>query len=664
MIVLVSFPRSGNTFFRNLLYELYGLESSTFHTEEGRDLDENWATFPVVKTHLLPDQLPAELKGRKVVYIVRDGRDALVSIAHHRKDIIEPGTDFYNNLLQATIAAEGSYFGGWSENVAAWTEKADLVIRYEDLITDPIRETERLRSFIDLPPPKKEKLPTFQDLKFGQPKYGAGAGNKFDPGILKKNFRKGKRGSWKEEMPEELHRLFWQLHGKQMRALNYVDGKMPAVRQKGKYSVLVEVSKLFTQDNDGIKRYLVDLLHHLSDLSNILPSWKIDLFHLGQPIQPLQLSDGQIQFEFVVEEKKESYEEGMLTFKAKIRRFLPTGLYSILSFLYRMGPFRRILSWLRVVVIKNKRSNDQGLKHQLEQYDLIHFPLPQHLPFVPTVNVAKLVTIHDCTHRIFPQFHTSENIRLAESGMQLALKDETTRFLSISKATANDLKDLYPRALGKNRCIYEGVSGRFNRQHSTSDLASIRAAYALPVEGNYFLSLSTIEPRKNIRRVISAFLEFRERYKDSSVFLFVCGKKGWLSDDVFVDEADLREKGVFFTGFIDEEHLTAFYANALALCYVSLYEGFGLPLLESMQCGRPVIYGNNSSMPEVVGEGGIGVDAEDVSEIANAMQKLASDPADREQLAELAWQQSNTFSLLKSAYQTLLYYEDIITKKT
>lgn len=660
MIVLVSFPRSGNTFFRNLLYELYGLESSTFHREEGRDLDANWASFPVVKTHLMPKHLPPELQGRKVVYIVRDGRDALVSIAHHRKDIIEPGTDFYNNLLQATIAAEGSYFGGWSENVAAWTARADLVIRYEDLIKDPIRETERLRDIIDLPAPNREKLPTFEDLKFGQPKYGAGSGNQFDPKILKKNFRKGKSGSWKEEMPLEIQRLFWHLHGRQMNILAYKDGQLPPVHKEGKYKILIEVSKLFTQDNDGIKRYLVDLLFHLNDLLDLMPAWKIDLFYHGQPIQPLRIVDGQV---FVVEEKKESYEEGLLAFKARIRAFLPSGLYTILSFLYRMGPFRKLLSWFRELVIRNKQNKAPGFKHQLEQYDLVHLPLPQHLPFMPVVSTPKLITIHDCTHRLFPQFHTSENIRLAEKGMQLALTEESTRFLSVSRATANDLEELYPTTIGKNRCIHEGVSGRFDRRNNEGDFSAVRSTYALPEEGSYFLSLSTIEPRKNIRRIISAFLRFREKQEDSTVYLFICGKKGWLSDDVFVDEADLREKGIFFTGFVEEEHLTAFYRNALALCYVSLYEGFGLPLLESMQCGRPVIFGDNSSMPEVVGDGGIGVNAESIAEIADAMHKLATDSEYREHLAEVAWRQANTFSPLKTAYQTLLYYEDIITQQ-
>ena len=109
MIWLASFPRSGNTFFRNILYQLYGLESSTFHREPNYPVDEGYESYPVVKTHLLPSDLIPDDPNIKKVYLVRDGRDALVSIAHHRKDIIEPHTDYYNNLLEAVLSIEGTF---------------------------------------------------------------------------------------------------------------------------------------------------------------------------------------------------------------------------------------------------------------------------------------------------------------------------------------------------------------------------------------------------------------------------------------------------------------------------------------------------------------------------------------------------------------------------
>ncbi|MDX1686167.1 MAG: sulfotransferase domain-containing protein, partial [Saprospiraceae bacterium] len=208
MIWLASFPRSGNTFFRNVLYEVYGMESSTYHIDPGRKLDQNYDQYPIVKTHLLPHELDPANANIPAVYLVRDGRDALVSLAHHRKDIVEPGSDYEHNLLEAVIARGGSHFGGWSENVRAWLERADIVIRFEDLIQDPIQEAEKLRNIIELPKPRTDRLPDFEKLKHGQPKYGGGASSQFDPQKAKRHFRKGMIGSYQDEMPVGVQKLF------------------------------------------------------------------------------------------------------------------------------------------------------------------------------------------------------------------------------------------------------------------------------------------------------------------------------------------------------------------------------------------------------------------------------------------------------------------------
>ncbi|MFK5982012.1 MAG: sulfotransferase domain-containing protein [Flavobacteriaceae bacterium] len=225
MIWLASFPRSGNTFFRNILFDVYGISSSEYHMETNKKVVENFTSFPVVKTHLLPSRLPKVLQSIPSVYIIRDGRDALVSIAHHRRDIIAPGSNYYKNLLEAILARGGSFFGGWSENVAQWTNKATIVIRYEDLIKDPIGQVERLREIIELPEPKVDKVPTFKSLKGGTPQYGSG-GKKIKSDKQKKDrsskfFRRGVVGSYKDEMPVLFQILFWVKNKKQMKANKY-----------------------------------------------------------------------------------------------------------------------------------------------------------------------------------------------------------------------------------------------------------------------------------------------------------------------------------------------------------------------------------------------------------------------------------------------------------
>ncbi len=111
MTWLASFPRSGNTFFRNILYEVYGLESSTFHTELDIPLTKNYSDYPFVKTHLLPDQLIPKDSTIPAIYLVRDGRDALCSEAHATKDFVHPHSHFLENLKAAIIAEKGSFLG-------------------------------------------------------------------------------------------------------------------------------------------------------------------------------------------------------------------------------------------------------------------------------------------------------------------------------------------------------------------------------------------------------------------------------------------------------------------------------------------------------------------------------------------------------------------------
>ena len=214
MIWLASFPRSGNTFLRNVLSQVYGQESSEIHERNLRYYSTHME-YPVVKTHLLPEQVCSKAPLCPVVCLVRDGRDALVSLAHHRTNIIAPGSNYLENLQAAFRARHGSHFGGWHDNVLQWVLKADVIIRFEDLIKDPIGQASRLRSILPLPDAQLEKLPTFETQKFGKTDYGRG---------LQKNklfFRKGKVGDWKEEMPEKIQYAFWKKNSNLMGLLGY-----------------------------------------------------------------------------------------------------------------------------------------------------------------------------------------------------------------------------------------------------------------------------------------------------------------------------------------------------------------------------------------------------------------------------------------------------------
>ena len=210
MIWLASYPRSGNTFVRNILYEVYGIESSVFHTIPNRKKDPEYHRSAVVKTHELPEKLDPRFRDRPVVYLIRDGRDAIVSEAWHRKNFHDPRSKIKLNMLEAVLAAGDSHFGGWARNVAEWIARADLLIRFEDLIRDPFKEVEKLRSVIHLPEARKERLPDFLSQKTGTPRYGRVQSS----GRNAEFFRKGRSGGWKEEMPAAIQSVFWRYHGR------------------------------------------------------------------------------------------------------------------------------------------------------------------------------------------------------------------------------------------------------------------------------------------------------------------------------------------------------------------------------------------------------------------------------------------------------------------
>lgn len=251
-VLLASFPRSGNTYLRNILYDVYGIYSwnnlrkyyNNFdHIDElkkkisrGKSNDkklnrlaemEQLASSRVMKTHERPGNiLPECSPGVKIIYLIRDGRDACISSAHHRSDIVSPGSDFLGNLRDAILASMGTHFGGWSKNVEEWMEVAHKVIFFEDLVHDPIGTVEQLRDVLPLPEPDVSRLPTFESQREGSSHFGGGARPQLSDeereNFNKKFFRSGKIGGWKDEMPVDIQELYWEKHGSISESIGYM----------------------------------------------------------------------------------------------------------------------------------------------------------------------------------------------------------------------------------------------------------------------------------------------------------------------------------------------------------------------------------------------------------------------------------------------------------
>jgi glycosyltransferase involved in cell wall biosynthesis len=677
MIWLASFPRSGNTFFRNILFEVYGIESSTYHKEGEYPVDPNYTEFQVVKTHLQPGDIEPSDRRIPAVYLVRDGRDSIVSISHHRKDIVAPGSDYRQNMLDAIWALEGSFFGGWSRNAQEWIERADIVIRYEDLVEDPIGQVERLRAIMDLPEPNVDKLPTFQKLKSGEAQYGSKSRQNVNEQerqqFAKKFFRRGKSGAWKDEMPADMHRLFWENHGEMMNRLGYTiegDVETPAggcnrdIRIKlgleeaepnekpVKKRVLIEASKLKHGRNDGVGRYVLDLAKELYQVQKNNPDeWSFDL-SIDMETMPIESVLGATADTDKLSTYEGPIEKVFKLGKRTLSAVLPEKTYASII-LFAKNNFRK----KKAPAIQHSDAVE-SVSNDVAKYDLIHVTLPQNYWLIDGHNAPYLCTIHDMTHRSHPDFHVAHNREICESGLQSLMQKES-HFIAVSKATQDEFIRFHADRENQISLVYEGVDRNKFRRNLFPDQAKLLRAHYRIGDRPYFLTLSTIEPRKNTTNIISAFQRFKKQNPSSNAVLVCAGNKGWIDRKEY--KSLKANKDVIFTGFVEDEMMSVLLSEAVALCYVSHFEGFGLPILEAMACSTPVICGNNSSQPEVGGKTAFYADADDPESIAEQMTAVHNHP-NREQLEIDTYLDSWRFSNRKMACETLDVYRRLIQK--
>jgi glycosyltransferase involved in cell wall biosynthesis len=185
----------------------------------------------------------------------------------------------------------------------------------------------------------------------------------------------------------------------------------------------------------------------------------------------------------------------------------------------------------------------------------------------------------------------------------------------------------------------------------------VRKKYGIP-DGDYFLSLGALQPRKNFTRVISSFLQLVRQQPTADVNLVIVGEKAWKYEELLSSVTNLGELDdrLIFTGFIDDDDLSAVYSGAKAFIFVSLYEGFGLPVLEAMQCGTPVIASNVTAVPEVVGDAGLLVDPGDTDELSSAMLLLLQDEQRALELKRRGLRRSSEFSWFACGERTMSAY--------
>ncbi len=258
---------------------------------------------------------------------------------------------------------------------------------------------------------------------------------------------------------------------------------------------------------------------------------------------------------------------------------------------------------------------------------------------------AGLVTVHDLGYRHFPEAH---------SRAQRAYLEISTRFsqgraalvLADSEATAVDLTRFYGTRTEKIRVVYPGFDS--DTMHSCArSIEAARAKYRLPAR--YFIFLGTLQPRKNIERIVKAFGQWQREHDYSDTALVLAGAEGWLFNKSWLEDAS----NVIVTGYIDEADKGGLLAGAIALVFPSLYEGFGFPALEAMHCGTPVIASETSSLPELVGDAGLLVNPLDVAAIVAAMKRCSDDATLRQLLIKRGIQRAKRFTWKAAAEQVM-----------
>jgi glycosyltransferase involved in cell wall biosynthesis len=266
---------------------------------------------------------------------------------------------------------------------------------------------------------------------------------------------------------------------------------------------------------------------------------------------------------------------------------------------------------------------------------------------------ASLVTIHDLGYLHFPEAHPWRQRLYLDLSTRWSAR-AATHVLAISEATKSDLVTRYGIPSGK---ITVAHHGRDKGLAPVRDPAQIEAAKARHgIAGDYILYLGTLQPRKNLSGLVEAFASLR-----SETTLVLAGRHGWLYDDLFSQVGRLGLEGrISFPGYIPDGDKAALLSGALAFVFPSLYEGFGLPVLEAQACGCPVITSSTSSLPEVAGDGALLVDPIDTDAIANAMRRVAADPALRQTLVERGFVNVHRFSWTISAQTVLSVIERFV----
>jgi glycosyltransferase involved in cell wall biosynthesis len=316
--------------------------------------------------------------------------------------------------------------------------------------------------------------------------------------------------------------------------------------------------------------------------------------------------------------------------------------------LFPYGVYRRI--WNYVPIKYNWLFNDKA-----DIYHFFNFIVP------PRVKGKVITTIHDMTYELYPETMHKNNLKRLKNDIEYSV-NRADKIITVSESSKKDIMKFLDVDESKIEVVYNGVEyDRFNKSYTEDEKSKVREKYNLPK--NYILYMGTLEPRKNIESIIEAFEIFKREdgLANQKVKLVIAGKKGWLFESIFnlVDRLNLKDE-VIFTDYVDENDKPLIYNMASVFLFPSLYEGFGIPVLEAMASSVPVITSNVSSLPEVAGDAAILVAPKDIESIARQMNEILINEELKKDLVKKGHEQAKKFTWEASAQKVYNIYKEII----
>lgn len=285
----------------------------------------------------------------------------------------------------------------------------------------------------------------------------------------------------------------------------------------------------------------------------------------------------------------------------------------------------------------------------MQEADVVHTPV---LLVPPRRSVPLVVTVLDLSFILFPEYHGRWWRTMARRGLRRAVR-EADALIAISEHTADDLIRLTGVRRERVHVIPLAADPRFAPVNNPA----VPVRYG--IEGPYVLYVGALEPRKNLGVLLHAFAQMG----NTDVKLVLAGPRGWMFDEIFdtVQRLGLSSR-VVFPGFVPDEDLPALLSGAEAFVYPSRYEGFGLPVLEAMSCGVPVITTNASSLPEVAGDAAVTVAPNDAAGLSNALRNVLGNAALRDELRGKGLVRASRFSWTDTAVETTHVYQSLLAR--